>query len=247
MRRVRWFSNGAASAIATKLDLAAYPGGVVATCETGAEDDDNARFQRDCEAWFGVPIIRLKSEKFEDTWDVWERERFIAGPEGAPCTRALKMAPRLAFQEPGDIHVFGYTADRPDVARAKLFRANWFELQVETPLIDQGLTKAACRALLARAGLREPRTYAEGFPNANCMPCGKATSPNYWALVRLKRPVEFWRMATLARRLGARLTRINGVRIFIDEIPADWPVTEAEAPACDFMCGVVESFLPVHA
>lgn len=47
-------------------------------------------------------------------------------------------------------------------------------------------------------------------------------------------------MAKLSRKLGARLTRINGVRMFIDEIPADYPTTEAIAPECDFLCSLVE-------
>lgn len=30
----------------------------------------------------------------------------------------------------------------------------------------------------------------------------------------------------------------NNVRIFIDEIPADWPTTNPIAPACDFLCQI---------
>jgi hypothetical protein len=49
-------------------------------------------------------------------------------------------------------------------------------------------------------------------------------------------PEKFDRMAELSRRLGARLTRIAGVRLFIDEIPPDWPTLNPTAPACDFLC-----------
>lgn len=79
------------------------------------------------------------------------------------------------------------------------------------------------------------------YSHANCIPCSKAQSPNYWSLVRKVNPREFHRAAKLSRRLGARLTRIKGERIFIDEIPADWPVSEAEAPACDMLCQLAES------
>jgi len=68
----------------------------------------------------------------------------------------------------------------------------------------------------------------------------KATSPNYWALVRLHYPEQFERMAKQSRELGARLARLNGERVFIDEIPTDWPATQAIAPECDFLCGLAE-------
>jgi hypothetical protein len=89
-----------------------------------------------------------------------------------------------------------------------------------------------------RAGVQEPRTYALGFPNANCIGCPKATSPAYWALVRKHYPETFERRAKLSRELGARLARVNGERVFIDEIPNDQPTANAEAPACDFLCAM---------
>lgn len=236
-RRVRWLS-GAASAIATKLDLVAHPGGVVAHCETGSEDEDTDRFINDCETWFGVTVERLKSTEFADTWAVWEKRRYMSGIAGAPCTSELKITPRLAFQLPGDVHVFGYTADQRDVERAGHFRANYPDTAMVAPLIERGITKAGCLAMIMDAGIKPPRVYAMGFSNANCIPCVKATSPDYWALVRLKFPAQFDRAAKLSREIGCRLARINDERVFIDEIPANWPVTNPIAPACDFLCHI---------
>lgn len=237
-RTVSWFSYGAASAVSTRLALMDGPVTIVC-CDTGSEHPDNARFARDCEKWFGQPITVLKSEKYADTWDVWDRRKFISGPDGAPCTSLLKIELRLAFQRPDDVHVFGYTNDVLDIKRAKQIRKNFFELNIRTPLIERGLDKAACLAIIQGVGIAEPETYAMGFPNANCLKsgCGKATSPGYWALHRRMFPEGFARTAALARKLGARLARINDVRIFIDEIPLDYPVTEAIAPACDLLCG----------
>lgn len=245
-RIVNWFSCGAASAIATMLTLRDLRGQgrevVIVECITGSEDEDNARFRTDCERRFNQPVIQIRSDKYSSTWDVWEKRKFISGPKGAPCTTHLKIEPRLEFQRPDDIHVFGYTADKLDANLAKAFRETWFELTVMTPLIDRGLDKRACRAMLAGMGIAEPRTYAEGFPNANCVEsgCGKATSPDYWALHRLRRPEGFARTAAIARKLGARLARINDERVFIDDIPADWPILNPEAPYCDFMCAIAE-------
>jgi len=236
MRRVSWFSCGAASAVATKLSQP----DVIAYCDTGAEDEDNKRFMADCEEWFGMKITILKSAEFDSTWDVWEKRRYLAGIAGAPCTGELKVKPRLEFQRPDDTHIFGYTADGADEKRAKQLAANWPELSIEVPLIDRGIDKAACLAMLIREGIKPPRTYALGFPNANCLPCVKATSPAYWALVRREYPAAFDRMVKLSRELGVRLARLDGVRVFIDEIPADHPVTAPIAPECDFLCSLAE-------
>jgi hypothetical protein len=236
IRILSWFSCGAASAVATKLALAEHIYVTPVYCDTGAEHPDNRRFLKDCEIWFGDPVIILHSERYADTWDVFERRRYLAGVEGALCTVEMKVMPRLEFQRPDDVHVFGYTADAADVSRAQRLRANYPELTIETPLIERGLTKKACLALLDRAGVPPPAMYALGFTNNNCIPCVKATSPNYWALVRQKFPLEFERMAKLARELNVRLCRIKNVRRFIDEIPENWPTNNPIAPACDFLC-----------
>ena len=238
-RTVSWFSCGAASAVATKLSKP----DVIAYCETGSEDIDNARFMVDCAEWFNLEITTLKSEQYSSTWEVWEKRKYISGIAGAPCTSELKIAPRVAWERPDDIHVFGYTADHADVQRAEALRENWPDLNIRTPLIDMGLNKAACIAMVERAGIRAPRVYAMGFPNANCIPCCKATSPAYWALVRKQFPDEFERMAELSRRLGARLARVDGERVFIDEVPADQSVVEPVAPECDFLCAIAEQDL----
>lgn len=254
-RTICWFSAGAASAVATKLIIGErarrHPQSydlLIARCDTGAEDEDNDRFARDCEAWFGLPVQSLKSAEYKDTWDVWEKRRYTAGISGAPCTLELKVKPRLAMQRPGDLHVFGYTADRSDVARFVALGEHWPDLRIRAPLIERGITKAACRAMLARAGIKEPRTYAMGFPNANCMPCSKATSPAYLALVREHFPDRFWRYAKLCRELGVKPVRLpGGERVYPDEIPADFPTRNADAPECDFLCALAEQDLSGQA
>jgi len=235
MRTLGWFSCGAASAVAVKLT-----GAQPVYCETGSEHPDNARFLADCERWFGKTVTRLRSEEYTDTWDVWERTRWLAGINGARCTIELKVGPRLKFQKPDDVHVFGYTADGPDADRATRLRTNYPELNIVTPLIERGITKASCLDMVQRADIALPPTYAMGFHNNNCLPCVKATSPSYWALIRKQFPEQFERMANLSRELDVRLCRINDVRSFIDEIPADHPTTNPIQPSCDFLCHIAE-------
>lgn len=235
MRQLGWFSCGAASAVAVKLT-----GAEPVYCETGAEHPDNERFLADCQAWFGKPVTRLHSERYTDTWDVFTRRRYLAGVEGALCTTELKVMPRLAYQRPDDVHVFGYTADAADAACADRLRKNFPELAVKTPLIERGIIKAACIAMVERAGIKPPVMYGLGFQNNNCIPYVKASSPSYWALVRKRFPEQFDRMAKLSRGLDVRLCRLDGERAFIDEIPADHATTDPIQPSCDFLCALAE-------
>ena len=243
-RVIIWFGAGAASAVAARLTLRDYPEAIIAYCETNAEHPDNERFMSDCVRWFNAPVVRLASTEYLDTWDVWEQRRYISGIEGAPCTGALKRRPREQFQREDDVHVFGYTADREDVARYVRLKERWPNLITSAPLIDRGIDKAACLALIESAGITLPVMYGLGFSNNNCIPCPKATSPNYWAAIRLHFPEQFARMVALSRELGARLARVHDERVFIDEIPADWPTLNPISPSCDFLCHIAEQDMP---
>lgn len=239
-RTIIWWSTGAASATASRIVLRENPEAIIARCETNNEDPDNYRFEADVMRGLKRSVTLLKSDKYYSVWDVWQRRRYMSGIDGAPCTVEMKIAPRLAFQKPTDIHVFGYTADAVDAERYQRLRENYPELMMRVPLLERGITKAACIAMVQDWGIALPRSYDMGFPNANCLQtgCVKATSPDYWSLYRLRFPDNFARTAAYAREIGARLTRINGERIFIDEIPDDWPTTKPIVPACDFLCHI---------
>lgn len=215
------------------------------TCATGAEDEDNLRFRVDCEAWFGMAVETIGNDKYQDTWDVREKRGYMSGIAGAVCTREMKVLPRMEFCLPSDIHIFGYTADANDIARADRLREAYPLMNVVTPLIERGVTKDACLALLEGVGIAPPRTYAMGFPNANCLRsgCCKAQSPNYWALHRKMFPEGFAKTAAIARKLGVRLAKIKGDRVFIDDIPEDWPTRDAIAPRCDLLCAITQNEL----
>lgn len=236
IRRLVWFSRGAASAVAWMLTRRDDPECIAVHCATGAEHEDSDRFEREWSQRMNAAVTTLRSDEYADTCDVWERTRWLAGIKGARCTGELKAAPRVAFQRPDDIHVFGYTADADDQKRAENLRASYFDMRIETPLIDAGLTKEAVLAMVQDAGIRLPIMYELGFHNNNCIPCPKAISPNYWAAMRKHFPEQFDRMAKLSRELDVRLCRIKGERSFIDEIPEDWPTINPLVPSCDFLC-----------
>lgn len=214
-RVVAWFSCGDASAVACHLALKTSPDAVVARIHIPAEHEDNDRFAADCSKWFGREIVTLQDEKRRSTWDVWEQRRYIAGIAGAPCTGELKKAVRYEFQKDGDLHVFGFTIE--EKARAERFRENNFDLLLSFPLIDAQLSKADCHAIVRAAGIELPAMYRLGFDNNNCIGCPKGGA-GYWNMIRRHFPQQFARMSELSRRLGARLIRQDGVRIFLDEL-----------------------------
>lgn len=238
-RTIGWFSGGVASAVVCKLMLDT-PGLVIVNCDMrGSEDEDNERFLKDCERWYGREIIRIKSVEYDTIDDVFEAKRYLAGINGSPCTTAMKFLPRMNYQLPSDTHLWGYTADKRDRKRYENMVGEYPQMLQRSPLIERGLTKGHCFALLEGAGIKRPRVYDLGFPNGNCPGCVKSTSPDYWSLVRKEFPEVFARRCDQSRRFGkngVRLVELKGERIFLDELPADWPTLNPISPSCDFLC-----------
>ena len=103
-------------------------------------------------------------------------------------------------------------------------------------LIDQGITKQMCYKIISQAGLMLPQIYLQGYPNANCIGCVKATSPTYWNHVRKIHPEVFEERATQSREIGAKLAVVKGERIFLDEL--DIHAKGRPMKGLDFECGI---------
>lgn len=217
-RIVAWFSCGDASAVAAKLALDKWGTSrvVVARIRLEGEHPDNDRFAAECATWFGCEITELRSPKYASHWDVIEQRRFLNGPQGALCTAELKRAVREAFQHYDDMQVFGFTAE--EAKRAQEFREHHGEVMVSTPLIEEGLSKDDCHALVASAGVELPMMYRLGYPNNNCVGCVKG-GMGYWNKVRVDFPEAFDRMAKLEREIGRSCIGGGGrPRVFLDEL-----------------------------
>jgi hypothetical protein len=243
-RTVVWFSAGAASAVAAKLTLIATPAAVIAYTNPGSEHPDSERFITDCEAWFGRPVRRLRSDRYRDTWQVWEERRFLVSPQGALCTAELKKRVRFAFQRPDDVQVFGYTVEEQH--RADRFRRQNPDVDLRTPLIDSGLTKDDCLALVDRAGIQLPAMYLLGYRNNNCIGCPKG-GMGYWNKIRRDFPGVFARMAELEQQLGATVLRDDGKPLPLTELDPDRG-TYSDEPSfeCSLLCALAESDLSVE-
>lgn len=238
MRHVVWFSCGAASAVAAKLSIDRWPETTeVVYCDTMADEHpDNRRFYEDVENWIGRKIRTISSEKYGSVEEVWDDRSYMAGIQGAPCTVEMKKIPRFAYEHADDVHVFGLTADEPD--RIERFEERNPELAVEWILRDEGIVKDVCFRILAEAGIEIPAMYLLGYANNNCLGCVKATSAGYWNKIRRDFPDVFERRAETSRRIGARLTRVNGRRVFLDELPPDYlPAEPLESISCGPDCG----------
>lgn len=225
-RIVCWFSCGAASAVATKLAIeenARRPNPlplIVARCWVKEEHEDNDRFAADCEKWFGVPILLLKSEKYNGSVrEVIRKERYINGIRGAACTRLLKKEVRKQFQQHGDIHVFGYTSE--EAGRIDRFIDGNADLKTWFVLQEKGLLHSDTLAMVERAGIELPTMYKLNYKHNNCKACNKAEGPGYWNKVRVDFPDEFRHRAEASRALGVKMVKIDGERTFLDELPPD--------------------------
>lgn len=234
-----WFSCGAASAVAAKMTLEKYPNATVKVINNPVleEDEDNQRFLKDVEKWLGVPIETALNPKYLNgsAVDVWESRKFMSGPLGAPCTVELKKNARHLWEDINkpDYHVLGFTKE--EETRHNRFVTGERD-NVLPVLIEAGITKGDCYRIIKEAGLELPRIYAMGYPNANCIGCVKATSPTYWNHVRKMHPLVFQQRAEQSRRIGAKLARHKGERIFLDELPVSAKGNKMKT--LDFECGI---------
>ena len=236
-RVVVWFSCGAASAVAAKLGVDEYGDrAIVVYCNTMAsEHQDNPRFMRDVEKWIGRDILIIGG-KYDSVDEVFKAERYMAGVRGAKCTVEMKKVPRFKFQEPDDVHVFGYTSE--EGKRIRNFSDNNPELLTDWILLRHHLTKINCMEILMEAGIILPAMYQLGFKNNNCIGCVKATSPTYWNRVRKYFPAVFERRCQQSRELGVKLVQIKRERVFLDQLPEAVEFQPEENISCGPECGV---------
>jgi len=208
-------------------------------CDTGSEHPDNVRFLRECEAWLGQDVEVIKSTKYDDIWDVFDRTRWLVGPNGARCTTELKRVPRKGYQHPEVLHVFGY--DATERHRAVRLVANNPEIYLEFPLLEAGMSKVDCARMVKLAGIELPAMYLLGYRNNNCIGCVKGQQ-GYWNKIRVDFPEVFARMASVERALGAAINkRYEGdtrIPVYLDELSPQSGNYSAEPEIqCGLSCG----------
>ena len=236
-RIVCWFSCGAASAVATKLAIAENAGKlplVIAYTEVIEEHPDNKRFLKECETWFGQKILILGNDKYNRSiYKVFEKQ-FIKTPKGSPCTRTLKKSVRQKFELVTDRQVFGYTAE--EQTRLDRFIDANNDVDIWTPLIDKGLGKDDCLAMLKNAGIELPMMYKLGYSNNNCIGCVKG-GMGYWNKIKVDFPEHFDRMAKLERFKQQKIFKDR----YLDELkPDDGNYPSEPNIECSIFCQMAE-------
>lgn len=249
MRYVCQFSCGAASAVATKLTLAAPSSAreiLIVNAFIEQEHPDNRRFLGDCESWFGHPITVLRDAKYAaSTYEVWRRKRFMKGMRGAPCSMELKRRLLTSISEPGDVNVIGFTREEHD--RFDDLRERFPDERFEAPLIDRNLSKGDCLAMLERAGIGLPAMYRLGYANANCIGCPKG-GQSYWQAIREDFPQQFQQIKAIQEEIGPGASflrfrsgpRAND-RMSLAELPVGrGSMDRGERFSCSFFCDLAE-------
>ena len=239
-RIVCWFSCGAASAVATKLAIAENAGKlplVIAYTEVLEEHPDNKRFLAECEKWFGQEILILGNDYYKRSiYETFKTSAMnIRG--AAPCTRVLKKQVRERFELPTDRQVFGYTAEEEERLNRFIDANNGVDIW--TPLIDKGLMKTDCLAMLKNAGIELPAMYRMGYHNNNCIGCVKG-GMGYWNKIKVDFPNQFQRMATLERQKGQTIFKDR----YLDELkPTDGNYPQEQNIECSIFCQMAEADL----
>ena len=236
-RRVVWFSCGAASAIAAKMAVQTHQNVEVVYCDLFSDEHpDNRRFFNDVQNWIDQKITVIRSEKFASIDEVFAAARYLSNIHGhAKCTVEMKKVPRFAYERRDDIHIFGFTSDEQH--RISRFNEMNPGLSTEWMLADRSITKDDCFQILQSASIDLPIMYVLGYRNNNCLGCVKATSANYWNMIRRDFPEVFARRVAQSREYGARLTRVRDERVFLDELPEDYlPAEPLENISCGFDC-----------
>lgn len=247
-RIVCQFSCGAASAVATKIALAQYGPTrdvQIVNAFIKQEHDDNRRFLADCESWFVRPIVQLRDQKFDgDIIKVFRSRRFMKGPRGAPCTLALKRKLLADWEQPGDVLVFGFTAEEEDRWE------DWMQMNpgrvALAPLVTAGLGKEDCKAMVLRAGIALPVMYDLGYDNANCKGCVKG-GEGYWRAIREDFPEEFEEICCVQDEIGPgswflryRSGPLKDQRFPLRDLPAGPAMRNEKLPSCSFFCEMAE-------
>jgi len=196
---------------------------------------DSLRFLHDCEKLLGRQITVMKSSMYKDVDDVIERKRFVNGPFGAACTKALKRDVRKEWELTHlGMHTYVWGFDVNEKSRAERVVESMTRYKHEFPLIDNQLTKQDAHGLAKKLGLKRPVMYDMGYSNNNCIGCVKG-GMGYWNKIRVDFPEVFERRAKQERMIGHSC--IKGV--YLDELdPSRGRMEKEVMEDCSILCQI---------
>lgn len=241
---IGWWSAGVTSAVACKFLIETYGVDNVRLIyfKIGTAHEDNERFKRECEAWYGKEIEVTGSPKYKDQFDVIEDVRWINGPGGARCTTELKKNVRLRIERETeyDGQCFGFEYVPKEINRALRFQDQYPQAKAIFPLIERGMDKPACLHYLESNGIERPMMYKLGYPNNNCKGCVKG-GMGYWNKIRVDFPDVFQQMVDAEEDIGASC--INGIYLK-DLDPGRGKELKVIMPDCGSFCEIKFTDIP---
>jgi hypothetical protein len=232
--------------VATKLAILDYPGRVTVIRAWLADElEDSDRFASECEAWFGQPIVTLADWKYKaSAQNVFRAKRYIKGRYGAPCRQVLKRDITDALTLPDDIYVLGFTSEEED--RVSDFIGANNSRKIICPLIERGLSKADCLAMVERVPIELPEMYRRGYNNNNCRTCPKG-GEGYFNHQRVDFPEYYESLAKLQDELGPGSylfrDRKTGERLSLRNLPPDKGRHDEPDISCSMFCMLAEDEL----
>lgn len=146
---------------------------------------------------------------------------------------------------PDDVKVIGFTVEEQD--RADSLQDNFPKESFRFPLIEGGLSKHDCYAIIDRAGIVLPEMYRLGYDNANCIGCPKGGQA-YWRNIREDFPEQFVQIETIQRSIGDGASFLQfrsgprqGERMSLADLPPGrGDMREEPNFSCSFFCAMVE-------
>lgn len=248
---ILWWSAGITSAVACYYAIQMYGKENVKIfyIETGSAHEDNARFKKECEQWYGMEITTVRNSKgYISVSDVIRKTGYVNGPDGARCTLELKKNVRYELQKyyTEDLfqkevcigQVFGFEYSKKEINRAIRFLQQ-YDVNARMPLIEKGISKNASAAIIIKQGIQLPAMY-EYFNNNNCKGCTKG-GMGYWNKVREVDYGTFKERAADERFVGHSC--IKGV--FLDELPLNaGRHSKIVVPECGTFCDIEFADIP---
>lgn len=235
---IAWWSAGVTSAVATKLAMDKYGKENVQPIyfHIDSAHDDNKRFIKECEEWYGKEITVTKAEKYNNQFEVILKDKYVNGPGGARCTLVLKKKVRQKIESNTEFdgQVFGFEYSKKEINRAIRFKEQYPTAKPLFPLIEKKMTKPECLYYLEQQGIKRPKMYELGYGNNNCIGCVKG-GKGYWNKIRIDFPEFFERMSHAEREVGNSCLR----GVFLDELkPNEGREQKAITPDCGNFCDI---------
>jgi len=201
-RVIAWWSGGIASALATYHALQIFKNVDIVFIDTKNEHPDTYRFLTDCQRLYSMPIKTISNPNYTSIQEVWMKKQSLNVATGAICSTELKRVVRENYQDYkiDFAQIFGF--DINEMKRHTNMRRNYPELNVISPLIDAGLTKAGIVREWQKLGIEIPEPYRLGYRNNNCFKTGCVQGGiGYWQKIKNEDYHKFVRMAEMEHEL----------------------------------------------